>query len=344
MAASAFDLGELTAAARSAGYPLPAGWRPIPERIPSSLSDSDLSTKQTVKRMCELIGEAQADPLLQEIASHTNGGWANGLAHQIGWDVFWFSKHKVRFVVDEAAVLVLFNERDQVDFLISPSVLMRMKTPAGDCDDFTMLACTLLSLNAVPWELVTIACDPEEPGRWSHIYLRIILEDGRRQVIDPTNGPYPGWEVPARDIQRKRIWNMQGQPVKDSAVVLKDLRMHAYIRNRRRGLGQDQTVISIPGVTDQAPADTASPGFWSQVDPNKLFAMLGSIGTRLGSQALLPAGSSLTPQGAIISPYASSGALFGPSGGVGFSIGNVLLFGGIAVVALIALSSVGGRK
>ena len=46
-----------------------------------------------------------------------------------------------------------------VDFLIEPSVLIRMRKPQGDCDEFTMLSLALLVANGIDCEIVTVACD-----------------------------------------------------------------------------------------------------------------------------------------------------------------------------------------
>jgi len=228
-AQSAFDLAQL-----------PPGWRPIPERLPSSLSDSNQSTVQTIARMCGLIKDALSDPVILDLARRVSGSWGRGPGElRCCWDVFWLCKHRVRFLTDEAAVLGMYGETDQVDFLISPSVLMRMKRPVGDCDDFTMLACALLLINKVQPEIVTVAADPSEPSRWSHVYLRAILPDGRRLVLDPTNGQYPGWEVPACDVFQKQIWDMDGRAIADAAPIRE---------SRMRGLDAPSAGVDWLGV------------------------------------------------------------------------------------------------
>ena len=355
---------------------LPPGWTPYaPERIQSSLSDTNKSTQQTVERMCGHIKDAQKDSLIQRIAQRTNGAWANGEQNQIAWDVFWFCKHKVRFIPDERAMLALYGTDDDVDFLVSPPVLMRMNRPAGDCDDFTMLACALLALNNVAWEIVTIKADPTEPGRWSHVYLRAVLENGRRLVLDPTNGTYPGWEVPSCDVFRKQVWDMNGRPIADSAPMV--ARMRGYVRGMRglrgvgryvrtaglsgrRGMGQSGEVdvegSGLPGgtVVSEDPTGTianitlpsgsivsANPP--SSINWGTIFNNVISGGFKLGQEALLPAGSSLTAQGAIISPYGSAGSLLTGTGSL--NLGTILLWGGIAFIGVMALGSLsGGRR
>lgn len=365
MSASGFDTAALTQAAREAGFNLPDGWRPIPERIPSTLSDSNQSTRQTVRRMCQHIKDACADQLVRDIAARTSGRWGSGLPHQIGWDVFWFLKSTIRFVIDEVPVLALYGESDQVDFLISPSVLMRMRPPKGDCDDFTMMACALLACNRVPFEIVTIMADRSRPGQWSHIYPRAVMPSGRRMVIDATPpGQYPGWEVPAYDIQRKQIWDANGNPIADSAPA-QDQRMHAYRPRRRRGMGQteisDQPLSYDPTGTfggDVPPAgvfmdpsradyNPFGSGSGSGFNWNSLFSNLSAVGTKLGTLALLPTGGTMTtlPNGTQVFTNQATAPAGGFSFGSGAPIGmGTIMLIGIGLVALIAVSESGGHR
>jgi hypothetical protein len=367
----AFDLSQL-----------PAGWQPIPERVQSSLTDSDLSTEQTVRLMCRHIAEAVQHPHVRAIAERTSGAWGRGPREsRVCWDVFWFCKHHVRFMIDEHAVLGLLGEVDQIDFLISPPVLLAMNRPAGDCDDFTMLACALLEANGVPWEIVTVATEREDPRRWSHVYCRAVLPDGRRLAMDPTNGTYPGWEVPEYDVHRKQYWNMQGRPVDGPESIKEPVRMHGYVGRcgmgcaQRRGMG-DTTVIgdtgtsitdvtgatlptdgsltalSLPGssVTNLVPYGYTSlpttplaSGAGSSINWNQLFGELGSIGTRLGSMALLPSGSSLLPSGAVISPSGAATGLLTSGSVGGISLTSILLIGGLGLAVFAIVNAAGKR-
>ena len=52
-----------------------------------------------------------------------------------------------------------------------------MPAPAGDCDDFSMLTAALLEASGIPWEFVTVAADRDSPGRFSHVYVRALVEE-----------------------------------------------------------------------------------------------------------------------------------------------------------------------
>lgn len=180
------------------------------ERYQGSLSDPDLATAQTVELMCRYIGESQADPLVQAAAAQA-AKWGSPWA-----GAFWFTKHLVKFQSDEALTMALLNENDNLELLITPSVMLRSSKPQGDCDDFVMMVCAILCCCEVDWEIVTVAADPQEPDRFSHVYCRAVLADGLlRMAIDASHGRYPGWEVPPARRFRTQVWDSSGSPIKD---------------------------------------------------------------------------------------------------------------------------------
>jgi len=358
--ASAFNLREF-----------PQGWQPIPQRMPSTLTDSNTSTAQTVRRMSELVREALADPKIWECAKRVLR--YEGLLGALGIPaapgaetasaVFWWIKHHVQFLSDEQSVMALYGETDQVDFLVSPSVLLRMNKPAEDCDGQTMLACVLLcvllGVRGVDAEIVTVQADRMRPGEWSHVYPRAVLPGGQRIVIDTTNGPWPGWEVPGYDVQAKQVWDLNGNPIGDSTPYIKDTRMHGYVRGGRRGIGDTSyTDLSAQASaltpTDYSTLDSAigadllagTPGIvpstssTSSLNLNQLLNTLASAGTQLGKMALLPSGSSLLPSGAVISPSGAATGLLttGTVGGLSLS--------GVMIIALLGFGFIMlvGRK
>lgn len=181
------------------------------ERIPAA-ADSDTATRQTIALMCRYIREAATDPAIQlaaEYAKHNYGSDSDEPA-MLAWACFWFVKHKVRFVVDEAPMFRL-GESGQQDLLIHPSVLIRMDQAQGDCDDFTMLVCALLCALGVKFSIVTIAADPSDPSRWSHVFPMALCP--KALVLDASHGSGPGWCVPANHIFRWQAWGQNGDQV-----------------------------------------------------------------------------------------------------------------------------------
>src|SRR6202034_1681421 len=91
-------------------------------RIPAA-ADSDTATQQTIDLMCRCIRESSEDPMIRlaaQYAVHHFGAGSSDPAMQ-AWAVFWFVKHQVKFVVDEAPMFRL-GEPNQQDLLISPAV------------------------------------------------------------------------------------------------------------------------------------------------------------------------------------------------------------------------------
>jgi hypothetical protein len=175
--------------------------------------DTDTATQQTIELMCRYIRESVDDPMIQAAAN-----WA--VAHfgansedpaMRAWAIFWFVKHAVRFVIDEAPMFRL-GEANQQDLLISPAVLIRMDDPAEDCDGFTMLGAALLKAVGVPFAIVTIAASPDDPGRWSHVFLMALLPSGPLP-LDISHGSGPGWMVPASHTFRWQCWDADGKQV-----------------------------------------------------------------------------------------------------------------------------------
>lgn len=172
-------------------------------------------TKQTVEKMCEHIRNAQSDPMLTAVA---RGIVARCQSPADQLSALWLEvKHHIKFLHDEVLTRLLFNEGDHFELLISPPVMLRMRAPSGDCDDFTMLADALACAMGFEWGIVTIACDRKRPGEYSHVYGCAWLPNGVMCPLDCSHGKYPGWEVPARDVQRKTVWNSQGKVISDES-------------------------------------------------------------------------------------------------------------------------------
>jgi hypothetical protein len=331
----------------------PPGFSPLqPERIQSSFADSDLSTTQTVKRMADHIRAAVKDPVFLGVARAI----AAPSIHQLVWNVFMFCKAHIEFRRDERSVFELLGESEQVDLLIEPRVMVRMAKMFGDCDEFTMFSLALLSACNVPCEIVTLACSPERPGQWSHVYGQVVLPDGKRLALDCSPaGLYPGWEVPEVDVQRKQVWNLQGNPV-DAPAAVKDLRMNNYVP---RGMGQSGEVpvegSGLPGGPDFSSGETLggpisfsdwlaglqrTPGSTtgtsgSGFNWNSLISSLATVGNRLGTIALLPRGATVQEPGLIVSN--AGGAL--PNSIGGMSMGSLLLIGVVVIGGMALLSS-----
>lgn len=169
-------------------------------------------TARTVQKMASHIRASLADPLVRETAASILKACGDQWSGAGVW--YWVKQH-VRFVQDDELILRLFNERDHFELLISPPVLLRMSDPQGDCDDFTMLVCALCSVLKIPSRIVTVMADQNRPGEYSHVYPEAQMPNGVWCALDASHGGYPGWEVPAYDVERRTSWNLDGQVVQD---------------------------------------------------------------------------------------------------------------------------------
>ncbi len=169
------------------------------------------------------------------------GGWPKDRASC--WSDFFLLRHCVSFVNDEPRLFEQ-GDGDALDLLIAPAVLVRMEHPAEDCDGFAMLTASLLQIQGIKCYFVTIACDPSDRDRWSHVFTMAELADGTKISIDASKGKFPGWMVPRKHIFKWQAWDMDGRPT--SVGPPEQNTLHGY---RRAGLRDvpDNPDFGLPG-------------------------------------------------------------------------------------------------
>jgi transglutaminase-like putative cysteine protease len=189
------------------------------QRQQSTLNDTAASTAQTARAMCEHIRRDAGSPIVRATAKRIASESRCTDAQSCARAVWLYVKQVVRFKSDDAQIARLFGERDQLELLIAPAALLSMHQPEGDCDDFTMLACALLTALGIRAQVVCLCCDRSDPGRFSHVCARAFIPEQNAWLsIDASHGAYPGWKVPARDIFREQDYDLNGHCAAD--VVL----------------------------------------------------------------------------------------------------------------------------
>jgi hypothetical protein len=309
----------------------------VAERTPVA-DDSDSLTKSTIVKMCEYIRSSAADRNVQGAAQFAAQRFGRGIndAYSNAWGVFWFLKHRVRKVLDEGNMFRV-GEPGASDLLIAPSVLLRMDNPAEDCDGFTMAAASMLLALGVPQCIVSVACDPRESQRWSHVFGMVQLANGDWMPLDCSHGIAPGWMVPQQRISRWQAWDLDGNPIDVQMPVRSYLK--GYVRmagfGRRRGMGQSDSMnvcdpssmlydmatclgqsTTVPVSSTDLTLPTVAPitsnpqPFEASTNWGALFASmaptLAADATKVASIAELPAGASLSNTGAVISSSLTS--------------------------------------
>ena len=114
-----------------------------------------------------------------------------------------------RFVHDDrtSAWLQPFDQRPIVEILLRPVEMLHFRR--GDCDDFSMLAASMLLAAGVECNFVTVAAHPSTPEDFTHVYVAAAYPaTGRRIAVDASHGPQLGWEAPSYG---KRVeWPVRG--------------------------------------------------------------------------------------------------------------------------------------
>lgn len=173
-------------------------FEPLPEDPDSQVAATIERLKRNVHADCEhpLIA-AQAERALKL-------GQGNGLsyAQQAMLGTWRLVKPNIKFRHDEdlANDLRVSDRRksDVVEVVIRPvdqAQLIERGRGVEDCDGFEGYASCILHHLGVPCSFVTVSAEPEEPRRFTHVYLACYA-DGERTALDFSHGPYPGWECP----------------------------------------------------------------------------------------------------------------------------------------------------
>jgi len=214
--------------------------------------DSDTATVQTVRAMCDQIKTASNDPLVRRAALsaalHFKGGPLRSAvamtdAQMRADSCWWWCKHFLRFkhhsTMFEAWSSELGDPHRKLQLLISPDVLVRMRSMEGDCAIYTMMICAMLRALGLPYQIMTLAVDPSQPDVMTHVCARVVLPDGV-ETLDASHGQYPGWQVPAEHTMRLWVFDANGKLTEEKQGPMFS-GLHAYrprrFRARVRGMG-----------------------------------------------------------------------------------------------------------
>jgi hypothetical protein len=291
----------------------PEFWK-RPERVVAS-TDPDTATAQTIRIMCGHIPGAARDEGFRATADQAFGQF--GQLSGVGGDdprsfagaAWWWCKTFIKFVHHENILRQRLGESGHLQGLICPDVLVRMDEPEGDCAIFSECLCAFLRVFGIPYELVTVAVNPNEPEVFSHVYVYAVMPDGSRLPLDASHGQYPGWQVPSSDVFRRQVWDAAGNPTADHGSRFDGLHNYGL-----RGMGDvdlsqlypagsyggvDPTPVAFdplptdyynptqvfgPGVADSSFGAPSAPGFnWGG-----LFANLANQWTQIGGRVVAP--------------------------------------------------------
>lgn len=314
-------------------------------RSVQSSPDADEGTAQTIGIMAQHIKDGANDPLVEaasiDAVRRFRGGplARRGELEKAACSDFWWAKHFITFVHHD----VLGREwklDDPLQVLVTPEALIRMKRPEGDCAIFAMLVCSMLRCQQIPYELVTVAANPKEPGVYSHVHCRAVLPEGRLP-LDASHGLYPGWEVPSVDVFRKQVWNEDGQPIADRSTKFAGL--HSYSRPRRVGLygGMGACGVDPSSGESWCSPDVAGGGGWDTFAQDLAKQFTTIFGRKIAPTTISETINPKTGQRQYIETPGQSTSLLSPQ--VSATLSSPWIIGGIAVGALLLISMKGKR-
>lgn len=183
-------------------------------RIDVLPEDADGQVAATVDRMRHYAVEDAGSPEIRQAAVEVRQMGGGGRPE----DVFAYVKGRVGFQLDEE-MAAPFGDPDIIEVLIRPRDMHGMQSAGGgtgDCDDFVMYGASILLALGCEVSFVTVAADPRDPERFSHVYLAAYGKDGTRTPLDISHGDEPGWEV----TQEQQVYRFTEWPVKGGGGML----------------------------------------------------------------------------------------------------------------------------
>lgn len=350
-----------------------------PYAVPAS-NDPDALTEQTIGIMAQHVKDAANDQgvidsayaALQKFGAVSGD---TGDAERAACAAWWYPKLFVKFKHHDFIIQQRLGVYGHPQALITPEVLVRMERPEGDCAIFTECICAFLRVLGVPYEFVTVKVSPKVPRQYGHVYPYAIMPDGRRIPLDASHGDYPGWQVPERDIKYRenetgspavQVWDANGNRVADRGSRFDGL--HNYVM--RDGLGDasgdyggeytgvDPNLSTLPyyplpagggtwvdqttgqpyggGPVYQAPAQNSAQ--WAS-----FASSLAKMGFDLARINAIQPGTVVSANGAILRQNPGY-AVGSPTGALNVGGSNMLLYGGLAALALLAIASMKGGR
>lgn len=185
--------------------------------------DPDGQVEETIRLM---TGYVNADRLTHEVRRAAEGALRGGMGMDPLDALHSHVRNSMRFKYDDEISGRLFGKWDMegmgdvIEVISRPFdtalAIERGFSPEEDCDGFSTYVAGLLAALDIPCSFVTVGADPEEPNRYSHVYVAAYPKQGQskyageRVVLDCSHGAYAGWECPNR-YGKFREWPVYGR-------------------------------------------------------------------------------------------------------------------------------------
>jgi hypothetical protein len=177
------------------------------------LMHGDAGVAQTIGLMRQIIDDAVKDPVVNGVAID----FVRGVTDTFSRD------QKAQAIYTAVAMRWTYVEDPVGPF--GPKETLRpvrllLQTFAGDCDDATMLICSLCGTIGIPCRIVTIAADPSSPREFSHVYPEAEIAPNRFVAMDVARPGSSYASAPPRYF-RKRVWSLESKEYADLAGALR---------------------------------------------------------------------------------------------------------------------------
>jgi hypothetical protein len=189
-----------------------------PMRVTSvSIPQGDAGTAATIAAMRTLIEEGKKDPAVRELAVR--------ILHQARIKQFDFAG-EARAIYNS----VLRNMRFTRDIrgketLHSARELIRLRM--GDCDDYTILMCSLLESVGMATQIKTVANDERDPQTFTHVFPEVRI-NGQWVAVDAARRQ-PAFGKAPRLSYRTRVWDTGSPEFVDVAGLNGPRSLGAYV-------------------------------------------------------------------------------------------------------------------
>jgi hypothetical protein len=228
----------------------------------------DAGPQQTISMLRSLVDDAWKDPFVNRTAIE--------VIRNAGVQPF-DSWGQIRALYDYARSFYFVNDPITKEALRPTRDLLEMK--AGDCDDINgNVLPALLGTIGFETRLVTVACDPQMPDHFSHVYAE-VFQDGEWYPLDAAR-PGAVMGVAPSFFYRRRWWSLVDDSYGDYSPNAPDGTMSGYKPFGMRGLnglaedvtaifqGASTTLRSVSGQSVQnVVGSTIGPGGAVSVSP-----------------------------------------------------------------------------
>src|SRR5579864_144100 len=203
------------------------------------LASGDAGVAQTIRAMRRLIEQGKKDPAVHEAAAQiiTTAAvpafdWAGEIRAVYNWVL-----RNIRFTRDVQGKETLHT---------APEIL---RLRIGDCDDFTILICSLLGTIGHKCRILTIS-KPEDERNFSHVFPQVLV-NGSWLTLDAARRGATIGKNPER-VDRVRVWDTSS----DNFVDVEGLAGHYDRQSLSGSAGRNPN--ALPGAY---PAYVADPRF-----------------------------------------------------------------------------------